>query len=804
MNFKSLYPHLVVVVIFISISFIYFSPLLEGKRLDMPDIKHHKGMSKEVVDYRNDTGEEALWTNSMFSGMPAYQISIKSNNNLIQYLVKVIHLGMPRPANLLFLYLFGFYLLLLSLSIDYRISAIGSIAFAFSSYFFIIIMAGHMTKAHAIGYVPMVVAGVLYTFRTNKIILGGVLTSLAVAMQLYANHLQITYYLVLILLLIGIVQFFKDLKSKNLYEFTKRSVILLVAALLASGTTLTRLSTTMEYGKESTRGKSELTTNIDNKTSGLDKDYATAWSYGVAESFTLLIPNFYGGSSSNSVLTELGDESETLDFLKRFKNRQLVNVLAAYKSSSYWGEQPFTSGPTYAGSIVIFLFVFGLLFVKSEMRVWILLATILSVMLAWGKNFMFLTDLFLEYFPAYNKFRAVSMILVIAEFTIPLLAFLALHKFLISDLTFNEKKKPLLLAFYIVGGITLLFSLMPSLFLDFLSQKDLEPIAQGIKTPNGFLDSLASDRESLLKADAWRSFIFIVLVFATLWAFIKNKLSSKYVIIIVGLLIITDMWTINKRYLNDSNFVRKRKVEVPYKMTAANKQILKDKDPNFRVFNKSVSTFNDASTSYFHKSIGGYHGAKLKRYQELIENHISKENIKVLNMLNAKYIIDNRGVVQENINALGNAWFVNNFQLVSNADEEILALSTFDPRNDLIVDNIFKEYYLENLDNTSNNINLIDYKPNYLKYKSESNQNSIAVFSEIFYDKGWNAYINGELKPHFRANYVLRAMQVPKGNNIIEFKFEPTSFYISEKISLASSIILILLICFVSFKEFKD
>ena len=794
MNFKSLYPHLVVIVIFISISFIYFSPLLEGKRLDMPDIKHHKGMSKEVVDYRNDTGEEALWTNSMFSGMPAYQISIKSNNNLIQYLVKVIHLGMPRPANLLFLYLFGFYLLLLSLSIDYRISAIGSIAFAFSSYFFIIIMAGHMTKAHAIGYVPMVVAGVLYTFRTNKIILGGVLTSLAVAMQLYANHLQITYYLVLILLLIGTVQFFKDLKSKNLYAFTKRSVILLVAALLASGTTLTRLSTTMEYGKESTRGKSELTTNIDNKTSGLDKDYATAWSYGVAETFTLLIPNFYGGASQG----ELSTDSKTYNAIKRAPNaKQIIKQLPLY-----WGDQPFTSGPTYVGSIVIFLFVFGLLFIKSEMRVWILLATILSIMLAWGKNFMFLTDLFLEYFPAYNKFRAVSMILVIAEFTIPLLGFLALNKFLYQNSKSNNslswmsislsKEKALKYAYYFVGGISLVFALIPSLFFDFVGTQDIN------LEKNGWpVEALQSDRASLLSNDAWRSFIFISLAFITMWLFLKNKLKNTSVVILIGFFILVDMWTINKRYLNDSNFVRKRKVEFPYKMTAANKQILKDKDPNYRVFNQSVSTFNDASTSYFHKSIGGYHGAKLKRYQELIENHISKGNIKVLNMLNTKYIIDNRGLVKENINALGNAWFVNNFQLVSNADEEILALNTFDPRNDLIVDSRFKEYYLENLDNTSNNINLIDYKPNYLKYKSVSNQNSIAVFSEIFYDKGWNAYINGELKPHFRANYVLRAMQVPKGNNIIEFKFEPTFLHIREDfISIFNNIDIINLFCF--------
>jgi len=801
-HLKKLSPHLIVILLFVGISFAYFSPVLQGKRLDMPDIKHWKGMSKEVIDFREATGEEALWTNSMFSGMPAYQISTKYKGNLIQYVAKVISLGIPRPANMLFLYLLGFYLLLLSLKVDYRLSAIGAIAFAFSSYFFIIIMAGHMTKAHAIAYVPMVVAAVLYTYR-GRMLLGGVLTALAVAMELYANHLQITYYLVLMLLLIGLVQFIKDVKANNLLDFAKRSGVLVLAALLASGTAITRLSTTMEYGTESTRGKSELTNNLDNKTSGLDKDYATSWSYGVAETFTLLIPNFYGGSSSNSVLT-LEDDSETLDFLKRFRNKQLANTLAQYKSSSYWGDQPFTSGPTYAGAIVIFLFVLGLLFVKSQMRTWLLLATILSIMLAWGKNFMPLTDFFLDYFPAYNKFRAVSMILVIAEFTLPLLGFLALNKFLTTDASIDEKKKPLQLAFYITGGIALLFALMPSLFFDFLSEKDLTPLGQGIKTPNGFLDGLASDRAGLLSADAWRSFIFIALTFGVLWMFLKNKLQSKYVILIVGVLIMADMWTVNKRYLNDDHFARKRKVERPYQATAADQQILRDIDPNFRVFNQSVSTFNDASTSYFHKSIGGYHGAKLKRYQELIENHISKGNMAVLNMLNTKYFITPKGQAQQNPAAMGNAWFVNTVNIVTNADAEIAALNGFNPSTTAIVDTRFSDQIINNLDNTTANITLTEYKPNYLKYNSNSTIDGIAIFSEIYYDKGWNAYVDGKLSPHFRANYVLRGMQIPKGNHSIEFKFEPSTYKTGETISLASSIILLLLLAFVAFKEIKS
>ncbi|MBT5615379.1 MAG: YfhO family protein [Flavobacteriales bacterium] len=807
---KKLSPHLIVILLFVGISFAYFSPVMQGKVLDMPDIKHWKGMSKEVQDFREDTGEEALWTNSMFSGMPAYQISTKSNANLIQYVVKAISLGIPRPANLLFLYLLGFYLLLLSLKVDYRLSAVGAIAFAFSSYFFIIIMAGHMTKAHAIAYVPMVVAAVLYTYR-GRMILGGVLTALAVALELYANHLQITYYLVLVLILIGVVQFVKDLKANNLTSFAKRSGVLVLAALLASGTAVTRLSTTMEYGTESTRGKSELTTDLDNKTSGLDKDYATSWSYGIAETFTLLIPNFYGGASQGSLTTD----SETYQAIKRAPNaKQLIKQLPLY-----WGAQPFTSGPTYAGAIVMFLFIFGLLFVKSEIRVWILLATIMSIMLAWGKNFMPLTDLFLDYFPGYNKFRAVSMILVIAEFTLPLLGFVALNKFLSEDdedyetdnkvkdietqkvshvVVKSKKLRSLNIAFYIAGGITLVFALMPNLFFDFVGGQDDSLAKSGWP-----VDALQSDRAGLLSADAWRSFIFIALTFGAMWMFLKNKLSSKYAILIVGVLVLADMWTINKRYLNDDNFVRKSKVETPYQPTQADNQILNDKDPNFRVYNQSVSTFNDASTSYFHKSIGGYHGAKLKRYQELIGNHISKGNMAVLNMLNTKYFINPKGQAQQNPGAMGNAWFINEINTVANADAEIASLNGFNPANTAIVDVRFSEQMIDGLDNVGTSITLAEYKPNYLKYNSTSSKNGIAIFSEIYYDKGWNAYVDGELKPHFRANYVLRGMQIPAGTHVVEFKFEPAVYHVSERIALASSIILLLLLAFVSTKELK-
>jgi hypothetical protein len=442
----------------------------------------------------------------------------------------------------------------------------------------------------------------------------------------------------------------------------------------------------------------------------------------------------------------------------------------------------------------------------------------MSIMLAWGKNFMPLTDLFLDYFPGYNKFRAVSMILVIAEFTLPLLGFVALNKFLlekdedyetdskvkdvktqkVSHVVVKSKKlRSLNLAFYIVGGLSLIFALMPSLFFDFVGGQDANLAKNGWP-----IDALQADRAGLLSADAWRSFTFITLTFGVMWMFLKSKISSKYVILIVGILVLADMWTVNKRYLNDDNFARNSKVQVPYQATAADQQILRDTDPNFRVFNQSVSTFNDASTSYFHKSIGGYHGAKLKRYQELIENHISKGNMSVLNMLNTKYFITPKGQAQQNPGAMGNAWFVNEINIVGNADAEIAALDGFKPSNTAIVDARFSEQIIDGLDNTASSIVLTEYKPNYLKYNSTTTKEGIAIFSEIYYDKGWNAYVNGELKPHFRANFVLRGMKIPAGNHTVEFKFEPISYHTGETVAYASSIILLLLLGFVSFKGF--
>ena len=484
-----------------------------------------------------------------------------------------------------------------------------------------------------------------------------------------------------------------------------------------------------------------------------------------------------------------------MEAIKRSPNaKKLIKSLPLY-----WGSQPLVNGPTYAGSIVIFLFFLGLFFIRSEIRIWIILATIMSIMLAWGKNFMGLTEFFLDYFPGYNKFRAVSMILVIVEFTLPLLGFIALDSFLKSDKSESDRRKPLKLAFYITGGISLLFTLMPGVFFDFVGVQDT------ILEKNGWpIDALRSDRASLLSSDAWRSFIFIALTFGVLWIFLKDKLKSQYVILIIGLLVLVDMWTVNKRYLNDSHFVRNSKIENPYQQTQANNQILMDQDPNFRVFNQSVSTFNDASTSYFHKSIGGYHGAKLKRYQELIENHISKGNPSVINMLNTKYVINRNGQVQQNPAAMGNAWFVSNVNIVASADEEITALDGLDVSNTAVINAQFSNQIPDSVSNADANISLIEYKPNYLRYSSKSVTDGIVIFSEIYYDKGWNAYIDGDLKPHFRANYVLRGIMIPSGAHTVEFKFEPETYQIGERVSLVSSVILLLLLGFVSFKELRS
>ena len=790
---KELFPHILSIILFIVIPYIYFNPIIEGKEIQQSDQSNYLGMSKEIRDFRETTNEEALWSNSMFGGMPAYLTSTVYPSNLIRYFNNFLQFA-KRPASQLFLLLLGAYLLFLAFGVSPWISTLGALALAFSSYNFIIIAAGHNSKVFAIAYMAPVIAGIYVTYK-KKILLGAAITGLFLTLQLLVNHLQITYYTLIIILIFGLIELIYTIKEKTYSRFLKATGLLLIAALLAVGSNFGQIWTTYEYGKYSMRGKSELTSDQHNKTTGLDKDYATGWSYGIDETLTLFIPDFKGGATGGSV----GQNSATYEFFKNLQGEQYAKKVIK-QLPLYWGAQPFTSGPVYVGSIIIFLFVFGFFVLDRKTKWWLISATILSIVLAWGHNFSLVTNFFLDYVPGYNKFRTVSMTLVIAQVTIPLMAILALKKIFDGSINSQKLSKSLLNSLYIVGGIALFFALLPGLFFDFSAVSDQNYIAQGAQA---FIDALRDDRKMLLRMDAFRSLVFVILSAGVLFAFLKNKIKQNIAIGILALLVLVDLWAVDKRYMNNDNFVSKKEAREPFHMTPANKLILQDNDPNFRVINLTVNTFNDASTSYFHKSIGGYHGAKMKRYQELIENQIQKNNMDVLNMLNTKYFIipDNnrQPIAQVNHDALGNAWFVKDYRIVPNADAELDALSDFNPANEAIIDQRYGDFVQgKNFSPDSlSKINITSYKPNQLVYKSNCTNEQLAVFSEIYYPKGWNAYIDGVATPHFSVNYVLRAIVVPNGAHEIEFRFEPKSYSTGNKISFASSLILLLGLLFI-------
>ena len=797
-DFKKLLPYLAAVVIFLIVTLAYLSPIMEGKSLRQSDTMSWTGAAKEILDFRKaHPGEEPLWTNSMFGGMPAYMISLLTpSNNIVSFFERAMGLfSLPSPANMIFLYFIGFFILLCVLRLNPWLSIIGALAFGFSTYFFIILEAGHNTKALAIGYMAPVFAGIILAMR-GKYLWGAILTALFLALEIKMNHIQMTYYLMILVIIYIIAELIEKIKEKQIISFVKASVALLFAAIIAVSINVTNLWTSYEYSKETIRGKSELSFNPEIKTKGLDMDYATQWSYGIDETFTLLIPDFKGGSSSG----KLGESSETYSVLKQNGVPNIKEITA--QMPLYWGTQPFTSGPVYVGAIFIFLFVLGLFIVKGPMKWTLLIATVLSIGLAWGKNFMPLTQFFFDYFPMYSKFRAVASILVVAELCIPLLGILALNKIFTNQVEKAELMKWGKISLYITAGLSLLFALGGSSLYDFRSANDAQ-----LPYPEWLMNAIVADRQSNFTADAWRSFAFIVLSAALIWLFIEKKINTSIAIISLLLLVLIDMWPVNKRYFDNSNFTSKRNVETPFQPTQEDLLILEDKDPNFRVFNVTTNPFNDASTSYFHKSIGGYHGAKLRRYQDLIEHHISKNNMKVLNMLNTKYFIapdaNKAPQVQRNIAALGNAWFVDNYKLVENPDSEITALNSFEPATTAIVDKRFADYVKDvkiGRDSLSV-IKLSSYKPNHLIYEADAKKDEFAVFSEIYYDKGWNAYLDGKEMPYIRVNYVLRAMKIPQGNHKIEFKFEPKSYFTGEKIGFASSLILLLMILGMTGKE---
>lgn len=791
-------PHLIAVIIFLLIAIIYFSPVLDGKQIRQSDMLTYTGASKEALDWKDDYGRVALWTNSMFGGMPTYLVTHTAENNMLKYVHWIFTLYNFKTVNLVFLYLLGFYMALLAFRINPWLAIAGAIAYAFSSYFFIILEPGHITKAFALGYMPAVVGGVYLAFNGNRY-LGSVMLTVFLTLQIIMNHLQITYYTMLIVLFLGAFQLYEAFRKKQIPAFFKTVVLLMVGVMLAIASNITGLWTTYEYGKDSIRGKSELTLNKDNQTTGLDRDYATSWSYGVGESMTLFIPNARGGAST----TNLGKDSETYTYF--FKNYgHDVAKQATSSIPTYWGPQPFTSGPVYLGASVFLLFLLGFFMIKGPLRWWLLSVSVLALLLSWGKHFMPLTDFFLDYVPGYNKFRAVSMILVIVEFAVPLLAVIFIDKLLKQELDPAVLKKTLYRTAGALGAIAFIFILMGSSLFDFSSPEDVR-----LKEAGYPVDEIISDRIGMLRSDAFRSLVFVLITAGLVFFIMKNKVKKNVAIALFAVIFLADMWPVNKRYVNNDNFISKREAKQIFTPTKADEMILADKDPNFRVFNAAVNTFNDASTSYFHKSIGGYSGVKMRRYQELIENQIAKQNMKVLDMLNTKYFIiptkEGGPVAQQNPGALGNAWFVDTFRLVANADSELMALTSFNPAREAIIDQRFADNVkgLQLSSDSTASIKLTHYEPEKLKYTSQRKSPGLAVFSEIFYDKGWNAFVDGNPAGHFRVNYLLRAMVIPEGSHEIEFRFEPQSYFIGEKVSLFSSITTLILLILVLLGEWK-
>ncbi|HKJ41465.1 MAG TPA: YfhO family protein [Sunxiuqinia sp.] len=805
---------------FILISFIYFSPQLQGKHLEAGDLNNFKGGAKELIDFRNNTGDEALWTNSMFGGMPGYLISVRYTSNLMSKVQSALNV-IPRPAGYLVLIFTFFFIMLLVLGTNPWLSLVGALSFGFSTYFFVLMEAGHMSKVHTLAFMSLVVAGILVAYKKNRL-LGSVLTAIGLSWMLAAGHPQMTYYAGLMVLIIGITYLVDAIRQKTLTSFLKTSALLVVALILSVGTSFSRLYTTYEYGQYSIRGKSELTDNTGGKSSGLDKDYILNYSYDLGEALTAFIPRFKGGGMAEA----LGENSNFYQLLEKSQGKARARQIAQH-APMYWGSQPISSAPFYYGAVLCFLFVLGLFLVKGKDKWWIVAVVVLSFLLSLGKNFAFLSDLMLDYFPGYNKFRDVKNIIVIQQFAMALMGVLAVREIYRNRQNKAALLKHLKFAWFIVGGLALVFVVLPGIAGDFRSATDARLAQSG--WPDQLIEALRDDRRAVLRTDAFKSLLFVSLAAGVIWLYVKEKIKGSYALLLWGLLIVVDMWPVDKRYLNNDNFVSKRKSETPFTPSKADELILKDKSPDYRVLNLAVNPWADASTSYFHKSLGGYSGAKMERYQELIEHHLSPEiqtlskrlgnvksqsamdslfrGLRAINMMNTKYIIYNpKAAPLMNPDALGNAWFVDKVETVPNANEEIQALGEINPANTAVVDHRFSDVLkkVQFEPNTESTIQLKEYQPNYLKYEATvESGTALAIFSEIYYPKGWEAYIDGKQVDIARADYVLRALPVPAGTHEIEFKFHPKSYYVGNKISMASSIILILAVLAVGFVEIR-
>ena len=790
MNFKQIIPHIVSLSLFVVVALMYFNPVLNGKKISQSDITQHIGMAKEVNDFRKATGEEPYWAESAFSGMPTYPIGTYFPNDYITSLDRFIRF-LPRPADYLFLYFLSFYILLLAFKVDWKIAIVGSLAFGFSTYLIIIFGAGHNSKAHAIAYMPLVLAGIVFIFK-KRYLLGFIVTSIATALEIKANHPQMTYYLLFAILILGVVELIDAIQKNKTKQFITQSSIIIVAMLLAVGVNSSRLLATKEYADVSTRGKTALTINPDGTkkevTNGLSKEYITQFSYGKAETFNLFVPRYMGGGTV-----------ESLD--KKSNTYQYVSSIAGSKQAdgftkqvyTYWGNQLIVEAPAYIGAVMLFLFFLGVFILKGKYKYWLVASSVFAILMSWGKNFQFLTNFFIDYVPLYNKFRAVSSFQVIAELCIPLLGFLAVREFFFSKIEKKQKQIALKKALYSSVGLIVVGLLYALAFSTFEGIRDAS-----YSEYEGLLDAVKADRLSMLYSDSFRSIVLIGVGFVVLWLFLKQQLKYTTSIIAFAVLILFDLVQVNLRYVNGDDFKEARAIDKPFKASTADLQILKDKS-HYRVANFSTDPFQDGRTSYFHKSIGGYHAAKMGRYQDLIEFQLSKQNMQVYNMLNTKYFIipgDNGEVIaQQNPDANGNAWFVKNINYVQTADQEIRALDSILTKSAVVVNenNIHKKINFSSAIDSLAYIRLTEYSLNSLTYETSSKFDEFSVFSEIYYKNGWRSYIDGELQPYTNVNYILRGMEIPKGEHIIKFKFEPSVIKTGSIISLISYALMVLI-----------
>ena len=802
-SIKKLLPHVLVLLGFVIISLAYFNPVLKGKAIYQNDIVQYIGMSKQQTDFKAETGEETYWTNSAFGGMPTYQLGARYPHNYIKKLDSALRF-LPRPADYLFLYLLSFYVFLLVLKVDFKLAVLGALAFGFSTYLIIILGVGHNSKAHAIAYMPLVLSGILLVFQ-KRYIVGFLLTTIAMGLELVANHFQMTYYLMFLVIVLGIAYLVDAYKKQMLTHYFKSIGVLVAAVALSIALNATNFLATKEYVKESKRSKSELTINPDRSpkevTSGLDRDYITQFSYGITETFNLFIPRFTGGGNAEDV----GKDSATYEAYRKLGATTTQAAQEVKRAPTYWGDQPIVEAPAYVGAAILFLFVFALFLVKGRLKWWLVGGTLFSLLLSYGKNLGFLTDFFIDYIPLYNKFRAVSSIQVILELCIPALAIFGLVRLFNDFESKDDKLKALKYSAIITGGITLVFLLFKASLFDFVGSNDgfyRQSYGQD------FVDALKTDRKSLFTQDAIRTLILVLLSAGVIYLFIKDTLKERLVIVIFGALILFDLVGVDRRYVNNDDFVSGVKMSKPFQASEVDKFILNDKS-HYRVFDL-VS--GPSKPSYYHNSLNGYNAAELRRYREVFDFYIAQNNINVLNMFNTKYIVaqDEKGNAYpyENETANGNAWFVKSLKMLDSATEEIKALDSLDSKNKAVYSphkaleyfkNIKNDYVIDSLAT----IKLTEVKPNYLKYQSNNTNKGFAVFSEIYYPDGWKILIDNEEVNHMRVNYILRGMEVPAGKHTIEFKFDPDVVKTGSKITLASSILLGLLLLSGLFYEFK-